>query len=103
MATTRSNPAQDPELAQLFDDYLAEMTKLVDAGARIALDLDPMTAVSMIGQLQLAARVQQNDGESVKRVRVVIEGVRDSLIEGNPAIAKVIDMGDDPAHDQEGD
>lgn len=79
---------------ELFEKYAEEITALRDSGQKFMAQLDPVEAVSLLGQIQLACRCPGNIGRSRTWVESFARALQNSLSQhGGEAIRIMCDRG----------
>lgn len=80
-------------------DGLAALARLQADPQTVAVEMSKVEAFMLLGQLQLALRHPHNRGPSSDVARGVARSIQEALSRGDPVLARLAEMGWDPAHD----
>jgi hypothetical protein len=82
----------------LVDAYMDELKWLIHETCTTTIEIDRMTALAIIGQIQLASRHPENTGWNRDRAIVVAKQLQ-TLFNPESAIAKMLETGWNPTFD----
>jgi hypothetical protein len=83
---------------EIEDAAVAQLEAAAEQIVRFEVDL--ITALAMVANLQLAARHPLNTGPSARRAREVVDTVKQALRAGGlESVLAMVELGDDPHYD----
>ena len=90
-----------PKRDDMLDQFQAGIEQLTAKVPSLHLDLDWLTVIGIVSQLQLALRHPLNRGDRTARAaRELIDKITAQVEAHAPALAAIMRLGDDPKYDR---